>query len=164
MKSIKDFTWKYWLVIYIVFMVLLSLASSVLKRYDLNIHATFIFTTVLLLHFMAIVKNQEGARMKHLIMAFIVLIIIQTTVSEFYGRPLTIYKLDIIKTALLALLLIFVVGFVRNKLKDRKMSKEKISEVVSQAPKVEEVEMLNPEDVPEEKPKEEEDAKTEVSR
>ena len=166
MKSIKDFNWKNWVVVYLIFAILLGMISALFKTDEgMSIIPTgFIFTTVLLLHFLKIVRNQEGARMKRLVMAFIALIIIQTAVSEFYGKPLAVFGLDILRTALAALLVLFVISYIVNKVKDKRIAKEKVDEVVSQAPEEKEIDIVKPEEVPGEKPKEEEDAKTEDSR
>lgn len=143
MKKLKEFNWKNWVLVYLVFAVLLGIISKIAGR---SIHGPFIFTAVLLIHLLISIKNQKEARMKYPTMAFISLIIIQMAVSEFYGKPLSIYNLDIIKTAFIVLFLIFLVSYIRNKLKERKIVREDIDKIVEKQPKEKEIDMVNPEE------------------
>ena len=154
MKSMKDLNWKHWLIIYLAFMVVISIVGGLFQNFNINIHSGFIFITVLFIHFLIVVERSTTLRMKHMVMAFVVLILIQTTITEFYGKPLALYLFgytwDVINSLFVALAVIFIISFIKNKLKERKENKRKLKEIINNQPN-EEIDVVAPEELSKEK-------------
>lgn len=135
MKKLKELSWKYWIIIYLAFMIVLSITAGVFRNFNIDIHSGFVFTTVLFIHLLIVVERSKTLRMKYFLMALIALVLIQTTVSEFYGAPLTVSLFnknwDVINTAFTALLIIFIISYIKNKLKGRKETQKKLKEIIN---------------------------------
>lgn len=149
--KLKDLNWKYWILIYLAFMVVLGITAGLFNRVNINIHSNFIFTTVLFIHFWIILKHSEtySSRTKNFLMVFIAYFLIQSTIGEFYGT-LTINlfgnEWNVINTIFAVVVVIFLIGYIKDKLNKKKENKRKLKEIVDNQPK-EEINQVSPEEL-----------------
>lgn len=105
MKSIKEWTLRYWVVVYLVFIIVLGLLSNLFGRVGVDIHPDYIFSIVFLMNLIIAVKShfEDNLKLKNFILFALIFSFIKISVDEWCGYVMI---MDILFK------LIFIVGIV----------------------------------------------------
>ena len=148
MKSIKEWSFKYWILVYVALMIVLGILSTILSKQGINIHASFIFIAVVLVHLVIAVKriiSNEKKLLRQLFILLLLLTIVKVALLEFY------HTLKAVDTAYGVLIIILVVAFVYTSITDRiakkKADKQKMEETLKRE-ELKEPEVIDTADIP----------------
>jgi Ca2+/Na+ antiporter len=130
-------------------MIVLNGLSALFKKQGINMHASFIFMAVLLVHLIIGIKkvmpNEKRKLLRQLFMLVLLLSIVKVALLEFYHAIKTV---DMIYGILLIILIVaFIYTAITDRISKKKEEKRKMEEVIKKEG-LKEAEVLDTVDIP----------------